>query len=102
MNHESPSRRLPRGLVALNVGLLGAIALTLSPISIAQSRQSARTPGDYTVVGGETQSGNTDAIYILDTINRDLIALKCNDSLKQLEGIGYRDLVIDVNSDPDR
>ncbi len=98
-------RTLPRALVALNLVLLAVLALiTLVPKAGAQLGSSVdqRARGEYILVGGEPASGNSNAIYILDTANRELVAVRWNESTKVLEGIGYRDLSVDIFAEPDR
>ena len=93
------------GLIVLNVVLLAGLGLvSLSPFAGAQSGmdQTNRARGEYSVVGGATIGGVSSVIYVLDTANRELIALGWNDSTKSLEGVGYRDLSRDSSSDPDR
>ncbi len=108
MNDEKTrvrSARTPRsGLIALNVVLLAVLgAVTLAPRSEAQpSSPDTRVRGEYTIVGGKTLGDAGNTIYVLDSANREMVALRWNDSAKALEGMGYRDLVRDVNSDPDR
>ncbi len=106
-NHpaRTPGQHRGGGLIALNVALLGGLGLvSLAPFADAQSAtgQTSRARGDYAVVGGATIGGVSGVIYVLDTANRELIALGWNDSTKSLEGIGYRDLSRDASSDPDR
>lgn len=91
-------KRQMAGLVTLNAVLIGVLALvTFAPDSgraMAQAGQRAR--GDYTMIGAEYQGGNSNAILVLDATNREMIALRWNDSRKQLEGIGFRDLAADA------
>jgi len=93
-----------RGLVVLNLVLLGVLgAVSLTPNALAQLvTPNTRVRGDYMVVGGATINGVSSVIYVLDSANREMIALGWNDSTKSLEGIGYRDLVRDASSEPDR
>lgn len=108
MTHTQQSAGAPRtrrsGLVVLNIALLCALGgVTLSTQVGAQpSNQNMRVRGEYTVVGGATIGENANTIYVLDSANREVVSLRWNDSTKALEGIGFRDLVRDVNSDPDR
>ena len=105
---DAPRQRSRRsGLVALNLFLLIALgAVTLAPQVGAQPMrgdvQSPRVRGDYAIVGGATLGDNASTVYVLDSANRELVALRWNDSNKSLEGVGFRDLVRDANSDPDR
>ena len=96
------------GLVALNLALLVGLGLvTFAPGAGAQlganrNNPEGRVRGEYAVVGGSTLGQTASTIYVLDSANREMIALKWNDSIKSLEGVGYRDLVADASSDPDR
>ncbi|MDF1809245.1 MAG: hypothetical protein P1U42_06080 [Phycisphaerales bacterium] len=106
---EQPTRsrklKPTRGLIILNIVLLAGLGLvTVSPDAGAQlsGQANTRVRGDYSVVGGATIGGVSSVLYVLDTANRELVALSWNDSTQSLEGIGYRDLDADVLSDPDR
>lgn len=105
----TPTPRSARrsGLVVLNLLLLSVLgAVTLAPGAGAQPMrgepQSQRVRGDYALVGGMSLGDNAATVYVLDSANRELVALRWNDSTKSLEGVGFRDLVRDANSDPDR
>ncbi len=91
-----------RGLIALNVVLLVLLAgVTLSSTGVVgQSQPAGRSRGDYTAVGGAIQGGNANAIYVLDAVNQELIALRWNESTKSLEGIDYRNLARDAAATP--
>lgn len=81
------------GLIALNCALLGALALvTLAPGADAQNRAQRRLMGDYTMVGGAAQGVTGNVVYILDASNRELIALRWDQTRSSVAGIGYRDL----------
>jgi len=88
----------------LNLALLSVLGVvTLSPQVGAQPLgENMRVRGEYTVVAGATIGENANTLYVLDSANREVVSLRWNDSTKALEGIGFRDLVRDVNSDPDR
>jgi hypothetical protein len=91
-----------RRLIALNLVLLAALAVvTLAPLAGAQPA-AARRPGRYTMVGGRIQGANTNAIYILDATNQELVAVRWDDSRKTLAPIGYRDLTADTQVRPGR
>ncbi len=94
--------RQTRALVALNAGLLVVLGLvTAVPRADAQP-DLRRPPGTYTIVGGEPASGNANAVYVLDSSNREIVAVKWNNSTNQLEGVGYRDLRADAIAEPNR
>lgn len=103
-SHGSHGSRAPRGLIVLNLALLGGLGLvSFAPSADAQSGVSvSRVPGEYSVVAGASVGGVSSVIYVIDSANREMIALSWNDSIKSLEGIGYRDLSLDSTGDPDR
>ncbi len=98
---KSPVRRL----VALNGVLLLALAgVSLAPSAGAQTASNAsnRTRGEYTMVGGDISGANANAIYVIDSANREIITLLWDNSRRRLQGVGYRDLVLDLTADPTR
>lgn len=95
--------RTSRTLIALNGALLATLALvTLAPSADAQRRQPARARGDYSMVAGRIVGGNAAGVYILDTVNQEMIAVRWNQANKSLEGVGFRDLTRDVQLNPGR
>ncbi len=94
--------RRVQALLALNFGLLGVLAfVSLAPEAGGQPG-AVRARGDYTMVAGPIRTGNASAIWILDAANQELAIVRFNDSRGQLEGIGFRDLVIDGQRRPGR
>lgn len=89
----------PAGLIALNAALLGALALiTLGPGARAQNQgggQGRRLIGEYTMVGGAAQGVTGNVVYILDSGNMQLIALRWDQTRSSVAGIGFRDLRAD-------
>ena len=101
MTHSKPNGPR-RGLLALNALLLAALgAITLAPTAGAQST-TPRARGEYSLVGGTVTGANANAVYVLDSANREIIALLWDDSRKQINGIGYRDLANDLFIEPRR
>jgi hypothetical protein len=93
---------LSRGLVLLNAALLlllGAVAL--APSSHAQ-RGGGRARGEYSMIAGKITGSTAHAVYIIDTSNQDLVAVRWNESTKSLDAIGYRDLKEDAQLSPGR
>jgi hypothetical protein len=93
-----------RGLILLNAGLLAVLgAVTLAPRSVAQGQGSAqRARGEYTLVAGRIIGGSTHAVYIIDTANQEMVAVRWNEGQKGLDGIGYRNLAADAQAQPGR
>lgn len=87
-----------RGLIFLNAALLGVLALVaIGPSVVAQGGQpDARARGEYTAVSGRVLGSTTNAVYILDSTNQEIVALRWNRNRNQFEGIGYRSLVQDA------
>lgn len=82
-----------RGLIAVNAALLGALALiTLGPGAGAQNQGQRRLMGEYTMVGGAAQGVTGNVVYILDSANMQLVALRWDQTRRSVAGIGYRDL----------
>jgi len=92
-------------LIALNAVLLLALgAVTFAPHATAQSRENGpmRPRGEYTIVGGEVTGANANALYVLDSANREVVGLLWDESRRQIRGLGYRDLAMDLLADPER
>lgn len=90
-----PPTPRPRGLVALNLALLAVLgAVTLAPDSNAQ-RTPGRARGDYTMVSGRIVGGNSNAVYVVDASNQEVLTLLWNQSAKGFDVIAYRDLTAD-------
>ncbi|HYE60775.1 MAG TPA: hypothetical protein VD997_02165 [Phycisphaerales bacterium] len=83
-----------RGLIAINAALLATLgAITFAPLATAQPGVGAgRARGQYTMVSGRTMSGGADAVYIIDSSNQELIALRWDTGKQSLMGLGYRNL----------
>lgn len=101
---QGDRRRLFRRLIGLNFALLLIVAvatiLTNSPViaqpGTGQPAGQARGRGDYTLVTGRYQGGTSNAVYILDAANQELLALSWNRSRDEFETIGFRRLSEDA------
>ena len=90
-----------RALVVLNGVLIAVLgAVVLAPSSLAQRGSRAR--GEYTMVSGRIIGGNANAVYIVDSSNQEMIAVRWNESSKSLDGLGYRDISADAQTQPGR
>lgn len=104
-----PNSSRHRSLIALNMVLLGLLALiTLAPGAGAQPGgaggaggggtapgQRPRAHGQYGVVAGRFQGGVEAAMYIVDSANEELLALRWDRSRKAISVLGYRDMAQD-------
>lgn len=57
-----------------------------------------RAHGQYLMLSGRVQGANTNALYLIDTANQELVALKWNRSAGRLEALGYRSLQADAGA----
>ena len=79
-----------QALIILNAVLILILGLvTLGP---SAKGQTARSRGQYLMVGGKYVMNQAGVAYILDQSNQELISLSWNDSSKNLFGIGYRNI----------
>lgn len=94
------------GLLAANVVLLMALgALSWSPWAGAQNTAEhtpGRARGDYTMITGHTAAGGASVVYILDSNNEELVALRWDQPTRAMAGVGYRNLSTDNVSKPGR
>ncbi len=110
-SHAISRGRPARGLVAFNLALLlvlGAVTIIGSLEAGAQSggagagagatgaRPTPRARGDYTMVSGRYQGGTSNAIYVLDAANGELLALSWDRGRNELEIIGHRRIADDA------
>jgi hypothetical protein len=87
-----------RRLIVLNAALLGALGLVaLSPAARAQ-RGVQRTPGSYTMVSGRISGSTPHAVYLVDSTNQEMLTLLWNQSTRNLEVIGHRDINADTQA----
>ncbi len=97
----------PRRLIVLNAAL-GAVllAMLVGPSSHAGASDeqpvTVRPRGEYTMVSGKTTLGNVNAVYIVDAVNQEIVALRWDPNKKSFSGIGYRNLDADAKAQPGR
>jgi hypothetical protein len=97
--HETggAARRRVLPLAIANAALLATLAfIEFGPVAVAQPAgndpAAARPRGQYTLVGGRVQTGNANAVYIVDSANQEMVVLQWEDGRNILQGVGYRDL----------
>ena len=92
-----------RGLLALNAAMLASLAvLTWGPLAGAQNAAAGRARGDYTMVAGKTNAGGASTVYLVDSSNQELVALRWDQGKQQMVGLGYRSLQGDARAIPGR
>lgn len=82
--------------VALGLVILGAMNskhAAAQPASVVAAGDRAR--GEYTMVSGRFREGSSSAIYIVDSSNQEVVALRWDSSKQQMVGIGYRSIAND-------
>jgi hypothetical protein len=92
-----------RWLIAANLGLAGAIGVSALAVPAMGVQPTTRARGKYSLVAGQIQGGGSaSAIYIIDSINEEIVAVRWNQSRNELDGIDYRDLKADAQQEVGR
>ncbi len=92
-----------RWLIAANLGLGAAIAVAALSGPAFGLQPSTRARGQYSMVAGQIQGGGSaSAIYIIDSINQEIVAVRWNQSRNELDGIDYRNLDEDAKAGGER
>jgi len=90
-------------LIAANLALAASIALATFAVPARGTQPATRPRGQYTMIAGELRSGGeSSAIYVIDSINDEIVVLRWDESRKQLDGLDYRSLEIDAGRGGDR
>lgn len=90
-------------LIAANIGLAAAIGILWTASPALGLQPASRARGQYTMVAGELRSGpKTSAVYIVDSVNQEMVAVRWNDSRNDLDGLDYRNLDTDQTKAPGR
>lgn len=87
-----------RRLAGLNIALLAVLAgvtmLSLRNADAQPVATTSRARGEYTMVSGRYVGGTSNAVYVFDAVNRELLALTY-DRTRGLEVLGHRRLADD-------
>jgi len=88
------------------IGLNFALLMVLAALTILTSSQVVAQPagtigtgrgrGEYTIISGKYQGGISNAVYVLDAANQELLALSWNRNRDEFEIIGHRRLTDDA------
>ena len=83
-----------QALIILNAVLILILGIvTLGP---SARGQTARSRGQYLMVGGKYVLNQAGVAYILDQSNQELISLSWNDGSRNLSGFGYRNIAKEI------
>lgn len=104
--NTSARRSRYSGLLALNgVALAALVAVSLAPGAAAQNQPrtgggsggaSARGRGDYTMVSAKIQGSLENAVFVIDSNNSEMLAIKWDGGRRAIVGLGHRDLAADA------
>ncbi len=103
-NHRHPHGRR-NALVALNALLLAALGFVHFGTSAeAQNAPpgAQRARGEYTMVSGRGTMGGADVVYVIDSNNQELVALRWEQAKQVLATVGYRTIEGDAQAQPGR
>lgn len=86
-------------LGAANIAAVTAVVLSwpagAQPQSVPVKPADARARGDYTMVSGRINAGGNHVVYLVDSANQEMIALRWDTTKQVFIGIGYRNLATD-------
>ncbi len=92
-----------RRLLWINGSMLAALAvLFVLPAGAQNATPGGRARGEYTMISGKTSVGGNSAVFILDSVNQEMIALRWDSSRRSFAGLGYRSLDADSKIQPGR
>lgn len=78
----------------------GAAVIVAGAVGVVfgQAAVQNRAAGNYTLLAGKANGASAKTIYILDSANKEMVAVKWNQSAVKLDGIGYRNLAQDADA----
>ena len=90
---QEDTRAVWRGLLILNGALLAILAaVTFGNPADAQMRPR----GEYTMVAGQANGAQGGVVFLVDSVNEELVAITYDTNARNIAGIGYRNLAIDA------
>ncbi|MFN0010426.1 MAG: hypothetical protein ACKVS8_02150 [Phycisphaerales bacterium] len=57
---------------------------------------TSRARGQYLMLSGRTLGSNANSIFLVDTMNQELVGVRWDKAARKLAGIGYRNLAADA------
>lgn len=95
------TRRSLRPLVLANAAMLAVlVGLSLAPSRApAQGAQpDFRARGEYTMVTGRITAGSQPVVYVVDSANGEVVAMRWDNNRDQFNGVGYRSIQTDARA----
>lgn len=92
-----------RWLVATNLVLAAGIVVAATTLPATGRQNANRVRGQYTLLAGEIRSGgDASGIYIIDSVNEEMVVVRWDDNRGVLAGLDYRSLSVDTERRPGR
>jgi len=86
----------------LAIGFAGGAAIGLARAQgVGQpgvANQPIRQQGQYTMVAGKQQGSAAAVVYVLDSKNKEMVAVRWNAGQSKLDGVGFRNLASDADA----
>lgn len=82
--------------LAFVLGGLSQRQAAAQPADVVAAGDRAR--GEYTMVSGRFREGGSSAVYIVDSSNQEVVALRWDTGKQQMTGIGYRSIANDARA----
>ncbi len=91
--------RTHRWLIGLNAALLlSLVAVTLVPAQPLTPAAQSRARGQYVALPAKQLGNPIGVVYVMDTVNEELIALRWDRAAQRLELGGFRDMINDAGT----
>lgn len=83
--------------IVVIAALAGVLLLQRAGSTAIAQAPANRARGDYTLVAGRLASGGPHVLYVVDSSNNEMIALKWDQGRQVMAAFGYRSLSADAN-----
>ena len=90
---DAPRGSSLRALVAINVALLMILGVVTFG---ASARAQFRPRGEYTMAAGGVNGSDSAAVFIVDVVNQEMMAVTYDHQGGTIQGIGYTNLAADA------
>jgi hypothetical protein len=91
--------RTHRWLIGVNAALLLTLALvTIVPAQPLSPAAQGRPRGQYVMLPAKQLGNPIGIVYVLDSVNEELMALRWDRASQRLEVVGFRDMINDAGT----